>query len=120
MTTTTQPTLEEQVQALKETAARLAAERDVARQMASATTKELVRTRDELKVMQTRIDARDRLIESLRINDDRKTDSLRRLTAYVRELALTNENQLRRLDRAQQEPQPVRNSWWSRRIGNQL
>lgn len=120
MTTTTEPTLLEKVHALEVTALRLAAERDVAREMASQATKDLVRIRDEKQAMQARLDLRDALIESLRLSAARKTDDLRRLTARIHELALANEDLQRQRDRDQQEPKPTRQSWLSRRIGNSL
>lgn len=131
MTATTGPTLLEKLHALEVTARRLAAERadlaktnrqlvaerDVAMQMAAQATKDQDRERRELLA---RLKVRDVQIDSLRIEIDGKNADIRQLTARVRELALTCEDQQRQLDRAQQEPQPARTSWWSRRIGNQL
>lgn len=137
MTATTGPTLLEELHALEVTAHRLAterddaaaeradlaesnrqlrAERDAAFQMAAQATKDLVRVRRE---MQAQIDLRDTLIDSLRINDDRKNDDLRRLNARVRELALADEDKQRQLEATQQEsetPPPRRRSL--KRAGN--
>lgn len=117
MTTTTKPTLEEQVRALKETVARLAAERDVAFQMASQATKDQDRERREFE---GRLKVRDALIDSLRINADRTNADVRHLNARVHQLAVENENLRTQHERDRQETPPARTSWWSRRIGNQL
>lgn len=115
-TTAAEPTLEEQVLALKETAVRLAAEyaglldtnrqlqaeRDVAFEMAGQATKDQERER---RVLLARIKVRDNLISSVRIDRDDKHDEIRRLNARIRELALTNEDLQRRLDTAQQQPE---------------
>lgn len=106
--------------ALIERIADLAAQRDIACQMASQATKDLVRVRDEKQAMQAQLDLRDALIESLRLSDDRKTGDLRHLTARVHELALANEELQRQRERDQQEPAATRKSWLSRRIGNSL
>lgn len=138
MTATTGPTLLEELHALEVTAHRLAterdnaaaeradlaesnrqlrAERDAAFQMAAQATKDLIRVRRE---MQAEVDLRDTLIDSLRINDDRKNDDLRRLNARVHQLAVENEDLRTQHERDRQETPPARTSWWSRRIGNQL
>ena len=138
MTATTGPTLLEELHALEVTAHRLAterdhalaeqadlleanlrlqAERDCAMQMAGQAAKDLVRVRTE---MQARLDVRDALITSLRAADDSKNDDLRRLNARIRELAVENEDLREQRKRDQQEAPPVRKSWLSRRIGNQL
>lgn len=98
---------------LVERLAQMAAERDLALKMAAQATKDLVRARHT-------VDVRDAVIKSLRIDGDGKNAEIRRLNARVHELCLVNDDQQRRLDQAQQEPKPVRSSWWSRRIGNQL
>lgn len=96
--------------------AEIAAVRDVAIKMASQATKDLVQARHEHKA---ELDLYDNLVSSLRLNDDRKNDDLRRLTARVHELALANEDLQRQLETARQQ-RPERTSWLSRRIGNSL
>lgn len=97
--TQVEPTLEEQVRALKETAARLAAERDAAFKMALQATKDLAQARREHKAELKLYDA---LIASVRIDRDDKHDEIRRLNARIRELAPTNEGQPQQLEATQQ------------------
>lgn len=120
--TTAEPTLEEQVLALKETAARLAAERDAAMWMASQATKDQVRERREHLA---RLRLKDVLITSLRAGRETDASDKRRLNARVLELAVTvedlqrqNEELRQQLEAAQQRPE--RKSWLGRRIGNSL
>ena len=136
MTTTTKPTLLEELRALEVTAHRLAterdravakhadlleanrqlqAERDCALKMAGQATKDLVRARNE---MQARIDVRDVLIKSLRAHADTQNSDNRQLTARVHELTVANENPLRQHEQDQQEPKPTRKFWLPRRFGN--
>lgn len=103
--------------ALIERIAEIAAVRDLALQIASQATKDLVQARREHKA---ELDLYDNLISSLRLNDDRKNDDLRRLTARIHELALANEDLQRQRKQDRQEPKPARQSWLSRRIGNGL
>lgn len=98
---------------LLETNRRLQAERDAALKMAAQATKDLVQVRRETKAQ---LDLRDALIDSLRINDDRKNDDLRRLNARVRELAVENEGLSKRFDQDQRKPLAERDSWLTRLI----
>lgn len=98
--TAAQPTLEEQVLALKETAARLAAERDAAMQMASQATKDLMSTRTDYEA---RLKVHDALVESLRIGRETDASDKRRLNARVLELAVTVEDLQQQLDAARQQ-----------------
>lgn len=117
MTVTTQDLTREElnagIAALVKRVAELEAERDVAMQMASQSAKDLVQVRAEL-------DRRNAQNKALAGRDTDLSASNRRLTAHVRKLALANEDLQRRLDRKQQEPEPVPRSVLGRRIGNQL
>lgn len=100
--------------------AEIAAERDLARQMAAQATKDLIRARDEA---QARLAVHDVLVTSLRAHIETKTEENRRLTTHARELALANEAMQQQLNQAQQrtnETKPPRWSVFGRRIGNRL
>jgi chromosome segregation ATPase len=101
--------------------AEIAAERDLARQMASQATKDLIRTRDEA---QARLAVHDVLVASLRAHIDAKNHDIRQLNACIRELALANEDLQKQRETEQQqrpaEPKPPRRSVFGRRIGNSL
>lgn len=119
MTVTTQDLTCEEIHtgfdALIERIAELAAERDAAFHMAAQATKDLVRARRQIATQETVDTSR------LAVIDDLNTEN-RRLETRNRELAIENEDLRARHDRNQhpQETPPVRASWWSRRIGNQL
>lgn len=132
--TAAEPTLLEELHALEVTAHRLATERDDAkaeradlleanqrlqqeldwaRKAASQATKDLVRARHQLVAQEVVNKSRLAVIDGLNAEN-------RRLDTRNRALAIENEDLRKRQDQAQQETPPVRTSWWSRRIGNQL
>lgn len=120
MTATTEPTLLEELHALEVTAHRLATERDHAKaehadllETNCALQQDLARARHEVHV-------RTVVEESLRDESSDRNATIRRLVVQLNEIATKCDDLERRADRAQQEPPPVRRSWWSARIGNRL
>jgi hypothetical protein len=107
--------------------AEIAAVRDVALQIASQATKDLVRARGEHEAelksrdeeARARLDLRDNVISLLRIAGDAKDNKIRQLTAQLREPAAADEGRRRQSEAVQQQPEAP--AMWRRflqRLGN--
>lgn len=112
-----EPTLLEQVRALEETAHRLATERDVARQMASEATKDLVRARHQIHIA-------DVVNTALRADLNEARIELRRTREICRGLAAAKGALELQIDRMQNPPEPRPDDhtrrWPFKRVGNAL
>lgn len=97
--------------ALIERVADLAAQRDIACQMASQATKDQERERRE---HEAELRLLNNLIAAVRIDRDDKHDEIRQLNARIRELALANEDLQRQLDAVQQQPEASAPTWRAR------
>lgn len=85
---------------------------------------EIVTEADEVKKQLARVQQHVAVVDALnqaqaRENSDLKLE-LHRRDATLAKVAARCSDLEQRLDRAQQEPKPVRPNWWSARIGNRL